>query len=78
MAKVKIVNAVAVGLEYYSAGSIVAPVAVGRAGALPLTKPSTLNLPGVEVKGVGEGFTEASNAFVAKVILGYAWERDDE
>ncbi len=76
MAKVKLFSALAVGAEYY-------------AGLGPIGKLSPWNkeehyvyeaiditsLGAVEINfGVGEGLTNASNALVAKVILGYSFD----
>ena len=78
MAKVKIAETVAVGLEYYAD---LGPIA----GILPLSQEEhylfeaadLLSVKGFELNvGVGEGLTAASNAFVGKMIVGYTWERE--
>jgi hypothetical protein len=78
MAKVKIAETVAVGLEYYAD---LGPIA----GILPLSQEEhylfeaadLLSVKNFELNvGLGEGLTPASNAFVGKMILGYTWERN--
>ncbi len=78
MAKVKLADTVAVGLEYYAN---LGPFA----GFLPIREEEhylfeaadLLSVKSFELNvGVGEGLTSASNAFVGKVILGYTWERE--
>ena len=78
MAKVKIAETVAVGLEYYAD---LGPIA----GILPLSQEehylfeaaNLLSVKNFELNvGLGEGLTPASNAFVGKMILGYTWERN--
>ncbi len=77
MAKVKIAEVVAAGVEYYADFGPIAgflPVAqeqhyLFEAVDLLAVKSFELNV------GVGEGLTPASNAFVGKMIVGYTWER---
>ena len=78
MAKVKLLNVVALGVEYYSSfGRVSAPSPWHEELQYLYEAVDVLNLPHVEINaGVGEGLTAASNAFVAKCILGYSWERD--
>jgi hypothetical protein len=76
MAKVKIANTIAVGLEYYSSyGSITAPLPWHEQEQYVYEAVDLLEIPRVELNAaIGEGLTTASNAFVAKMIFGYAWE----
>jgi hypothetical protein len=78
MAKVKIAGTVAVGLEYYTD---LGPFS----GLLPLREEihylyeaaDLISIPHFELNaGIGEGLTGASNAVVAKMIVGYVWEKD--
>ncbi len=80
MAKIKIAGTVAVGVEYYTD---LGPFS----GFLPLREQEhyiyeaadLLSIPHFELNaGIGEGLTPASNGFVAKMILGYTWERHSD
>jgi hypothetical protein len=80
MAKVKIADTVAVGLEYYADLGPIAGLAPVRDQAHYLYEAADLiSIPHFELNvGVGEGLTGASNAVVAKMILGYVWEREEK
>ena len=76
MAKFKIRDAVALGVEYYAdLGPIAAPVPLKRQEQYLFEAIDLLSIPHFELNaGVGEGLTDASNGLIVKVILGYAWE----
>jgi hypothetical protein len=76
MAKVKIGDLVAVGVETYSGLGPMAHLAPVREQEHYVYEAvDLLALPHVEVNaGVGQGLTAGSNAFVAKLIVGYSWE----
>jgi hypothetical protein len=78
MAKIKIENTVAIGLEYYaSVGPIFEPAALDDELHYIYEVVDVLGLPHLELNvGVGEGFAGARNALVGKLIVGYAWEAD--
>jgi hypothetical protein len=78
MAKVKIAGVVAVGPEYYAAfGPIASPAGWNEEQQYLYEAVDVLGLRRIEINvGVGEGLTSSSNAFVAKMILGYAWDRE--
>lgn len=77
LALIKLGGVVSVGLEYY--GDLGPIVTSGPREATEHTVFEVINLlslPGIEVNaGLGEGLTSASSRLVAKVILGYAFER---
>jgi hypothetical protein len=77
MAKVKIGERVAAGLEYYAdVGPIAGPVPLREEEHYIFEAADLLCIRNVEFNiGVGEGLTSGSNAFVGKVIVGYTWER---
>lgn len=67
MVKIKLADVIAMGFEYYSA--------IDDREHYLYEVVDLLSLPRFELNaGVGEGLTGASNAFVAKMILGYSWE----
>jgi hypothetical protein len=68
---------VSLGLEYYGdLGAVTGFAALREQKHYLFEVANVLRLPRVEVNvGVGEGLTAASNAFVAKLILGYTLER---
>jgi hypothetical protein len=76
MAKIKIAGLFAVGLEYYgSFGPIADPDPSSEQLHYLYEVLDLLFVPQLEVNiGVGQGFTDASNGFVGKVIVGYAWQ----
>jgi hypothetical protein len=78
MAKVKIADTVAVGLEYYADfGPIADPLPLRQEAHYIYEAADLISVPHFELNaGVGEGLTAGSNAFVAKMIVGYVWERD--
>ena len=80
MAKVKIAGVVAVGPEYYAAfGPIASPAGWHDEQHYLYEAVDVLGLHRIEINvGVGEGLTSTSNAFVAKMILGYAWDREEK
>jgi hypothetical protein len=76
MAKIKLAEAYALGLEYYAS---LGPIArLGRANQLSHYLYETfdlLSVPHFELNfGVGEGLSKASNDLTLKLILGYTWE----
>jgi hypothetical protein len=77
MAKVKIAETVAVGLEYYAdLGPIAGLLPINQQAHYLFEAADLLSVRSFELNvGVGEGLTAASNAFVGKMILGYTWER---
>ena len=76
MAKVKIQDRLALGLEYYAdLGPIAAPVALRAQEQYLFEAVDLLAIPNFELNaGVGEGLTEGSNSLIIKAILGYAWD----
>jgi hypothetical protein len=76
MAKVKLMDTVALGVEYYSSlGPMAKPLPWEEQEHYLYEAVDLLSLPNVEVNaGIGEGLTHASNAFVAKLIVGYSFE----
>ena len=80
MAKVKIGGVVALGPEYYAAFGPIASLAGWQGEQHYLYEAiDVLALHRIEINvGVGEGLTSSSNTFVAKMILGYSWDRDEE
>jgi hypothetical protein len=78
MAKVKIANTVAIGLEYYAdLGPMFEPTALKDELHYVYEVVDVLAMPKVELNvGVGQGLAGARDAFVGKLILGYAWEAD--
>jgi hypothetical protein len=76
MAKVKIGEVAALGLEYYADfGPISAPDPVHEQQHYLFEAFDLLAVENFEFNaGVGEGLTEASNALVFKAILGYSWD----
>jgi hypothetical protein len=76
MAKHKIERLLAFGIEYYSSfGPLTAPVSGSEQMHYLFEAIDLLFLERVELNvGVGEGLTQASNAFVVKMILGYSWD----
>jgi hypothetical protein len=76
MAKVKVEKFAAFGFEYYaSLGPIAGPVPLSEQAHYLYEVIDLLAVPHFELNaGVGEGLTPASNGFVVKMILGYAWE----
>ena len=77
MAVYKIQRRVSVGFEYYSdLGPITAPAPVAEQEHYLYEVMNLLAVPHFELNlGFGEGLTSGSNRFVAKLILGYSWER---
>ena len=67
---------VSLGLEYYASfGPLSGFVPVAQQEHYLYEVVNVLAIKNVEVNiGFGEGLTSASNRFVAKMILGYAWE----
>lgn len=80
MAKVKIEDVVALGLEYYASfGAIASPAPLSDQEHYLYEVVDLLAVKHFELNaGVGEGLTSESNGFVAKIILGYTWERTAE
>jgi hypothetical protein len=78
MAKVKIADAIAVGVEYYASfGPVAEPAKWDAELHYVYEAVDLLAIPHFELNvGVGEGLTPASNSFVAKLIVGYAWGPD--
>jgi hypothetical protein len=76
MAKAKLRSVVAVGVEYYSSfGPIASPLAWNEQAHYLYEAVDLLALPRFELNaGIGEGLTSASNALVAKMIVGYTWD----
>jgi hypothetical protein len=76
MAKVKIAEVVAVGVEYYASfGPVSAPAPWARELHYIYEVVDWLGVPHFELNvGLGEGLTASSNGLVAKVIVGYSWE----
>jgi hypothetical protein len=79
MAKAKLFGIVAAGFEYYSSfGPIAKPLPWSQEEQYLYEALDLLSIPHFELNvGVGEGLTPASNAFTAKFILGYEWEKDE-
>jgi hypothetical protein len=78
MALYKIEELVSVGLEYYANFGPIAHgfVPARREEQYLYEVVNLLAVPRFELNaGVGEGFTDASNGFVFKIILGYVFER---
>ena len=77
MAKVKVEDVAAFGLEYYaSIGAIASPSPISDQEHYLYEVVDLLAVKHFELNaGVGEGLTSASNGFVVKMILGYTWER---
>jgi hypothetical protein len=77
MAKVKVGGKVAFGVEYYASfGPIAKPDVWSAQEHYVYEAFDLLAVPHFELNaGVGEGLTSGSNGFVAKLILGYTWER---
>lgn len=75
MAKVKLFSTVAVGAEYFGDfGPIGKPASWSAQQHYLYEAIDVVSLDAVEINlGIGEGFTNASNALVAKLILGYSW-----
>jgi len=80
MAKVKLGGVVAVGAEYYAGfGPMAKPLPWNEQEHTLFEAVDLTSLKDVEVNlGIGEGLTSGSNAFVAKMILGYSWGGDAE
>jgi len=78
MAKVKVRQAIAIGFEYYASfGPIASPSPWDGELQYLYEALDLLAVPHFELNaGVGEGLTNASNGFVAKVIVGYSWGAD--
>jgi hypothetical protein len=78
MAKVKIAETVAIGVEYYADfGPIAGFLPVRDEEHYIFEAADLLSVRSFELNaGIGEGLTPASNAFVGKLILGYVWERE--
>jgi len=78
MVKVKIAQVIAIGLEYYAAfGPLAKPSAPSDELHYLYEVLDILALLHFELNaGLGEGLTSASNALVAKMIVGYSWESD--
>jgi hypothetical protein len=76
MAKYKIEERVALGIEYYANfGPIVGPSSWSEQEHYVFEAIDVLFLKQFELNfGIGEGLTAASNAFVLKAIVGYGWE----
>jgi hypothetical protein len=76
MAKLKIAGRVAVGAEYYaSLGAIADPAPLREQVHYVFEVVDLISVPQLELNaGIGEGLTSASNALVAKMILGYSWQ----
>ena len=78
MAKLKAFGRVAFGLEYYADFGPFSGFAAAREQQHYLFE--AVDLLGVQHwelnAGVGEGLSEASNALVLKVILGYSWGKE--
>jgi hypothetical protein len=76
MLKLKLEPLLALGIEYYAALGPVGALASPKAQQHYLFEAADLlALHDIELNvGVGEGLTDASNAWVAKMILGYTWE----
>jgi hypothetical protein len=76
MAKLKIAQRMAVGLEYYAAlGPIARPLARDETSHYLYEVVDLLGVAHFELSGgVGEGLNAASNALIAKLILGYTWD----
>jgi hypothetical protein len=77
MALVKWNERVSVGLEYYAnLGPLSGFVPIEQQEHYVYEVVNILAIKNVELNlGIGEGLTPASNRFVAKMILGYTWER---
>jgi len=80
MAKVKVEGVAAFGVEYYASfGAIASPSPLSEQQHYLYEVVDLLAVKHFELNaGVGEGFTSGSNGFVAKMILGYTWERAEE
>jgi hypothetical protein len=80
MAKVKILEKVAVGVEYYADfGPFSGFLPVSQEEHYLFEAADLLAVKNFELNvGVGEGLTAGSNAFVGKMIVGYEWDRQDE
>jgi hypothetical protein len=78
MAKVKIPDVVALGVEYYAAfGPIANPSPWSAIEEYVFAAGDLLAVPHFEVNvGLGAGIGPGSNPFVGKMILGYVWERE--
>jgi hypothetical protein len=76
MALVKVAEVVALGLEYYAdLGPLIHPARLREQEQYLFEVANLLSIPGVELNlGAGEGLTASSNAFVAKLILGFTWD----
>jgi hypothetical protein len=76
MAKVKIRDAVALGVEYYAGfGPIAHPSSWSEQEHYVFESFDLLSIERLELNvAAGEGLTSASNAFVLKAIAGYTWE----
>ena len=76
MAKFKLEDRVAVGVEYYAdLGPLSAPERLRLQEHYLFEAVDLLSIPHFELNaGVGEGLTEASNGLLLKLILGYSWE----
>ncbi len=77
MAKVKLFSALAVGVEYYAGiGPIAKPRPWAEQEHYLYEAIDITSFDAVEINaGIGEGLTNGSNALVAKLILGYSFER---
>jgi hypothetical protein len=80
MIKVKIEGKAALGIEYYSSfGPIAHPSSWTEQEHYLYEAFDLLSVERVELNaGIGEGLTEASNALVVKVIVGYALDRPEK
>jgi hypothetical protein len=76
MAKLKVRELVAIGVEYYgSLGPLASPSPLREQEHYVYEAVDLLSVPGFELNvGVGEGLTGESSGVVAKVIVGYVWE----
>ena len=76
MAKFKLLGVVAPGLEYYADfGPLSAPAPLREQQQYLFEAVDLLAVPHWELNlGVGEGFTQASNALTLKAIVGYSWD----
>jgi hypothetical protein len=78
MAKMKVQQVIAIGFEYYASFGPIAKLSPWGDELHYLYEAlDLLIIPHFELNaGFGEGLTGTSNAFIAKVIVGYSWESD--
>ena len=77
MALYKFGERVSIGFEYYgSLGPFSAVPSIDKQEHVVFEVVNVLCIKNVELNfGVGQGLTQASSPFVAKMILGYSWDR---